>query len=241
MTEIFQKHKKACMIGTIIAVVIFAIYIYALFLRGYWYGDVFLYKKSEMIFGSLEVYSGRDVKNNADYEMVVAREEKTTMMSFTVNETERYYEIISDDSEGYYPAVTIFENEDLVFIGTYTGYLKDENGEPFEPPINISYGTYVPTEEELFPSYNWLYGISQSLKTETRGDPLWLIAIVIFTGIVLFDMAFPDLLWEWNHWLDTKGGEPSEFYRFSQKALWVIAPILILISMIVSFIPDMFI
>ena len=47
MADFFYKHKKACIIaGITAAVIIFAVYLYALFFPGYWYGDVFLYKKA---------------------------------------------------------------------------------------------------------------------------------------------------------------------------------------------------
>lgn len=235
MKDFIKEHKKICILAGTAFAVLFIIYLFALFRPGYWYRDVFLYKQKAP-FEGMKVYSGHDAVNSADYELVMAKDGMTTYMAFTVNETEKAYEIISDDSEEYYPAVTIFENEEQVFSGTYTGfYLRDENGEPFEPLISIGYGPYTPTEEELFPSYNWLYSVSQSEKTEIRGQPLWLICIVIFIGMVAIDMFHPDLFWELEHRIDVTGGEPSEYYRTVQKGFWIASPFVVILLMIFSF------
>ena len=236
MAEFFKNHKKQFIIAAIISVVIFAIYLFLLFQPGFWYRGVFLYKQKAP-FEGMEVYSGKDTLNNARYEMTMAKDGIKTHIAFTVNETERYYEIISDNSEDYYPDVEIYENDELVFKGTHRGFgLLTEDDEFFEEPIEIipSYAYPLP-EEELFPSYNWFYDISQSVKPEIRGNPLMLIGIVVLATVAALDIIYPDMFWELEHWLDTKGGEPSEFYRFSQKALHIVSLILIVILMILSF------
>lgn len=238
MTDFFYKHKKSCIIaGITAAVIIFAVYLYALFFPGYWYGDVFLYKKSEKIFGQTEVYSGRDAVNKADYALYKVKEGNKTKLSFYVNDLERKYEIVSDNSEGYNPKVTIHEDGELVFKGTHGGFsLLTEDGEFFEDPITFSVsGSDKIPEEELFPSYNWIYDVSQQ-RTAIRGNPLFLIGIVLFAAVMIVDIAYPDFFWNLDHWIDTKGGEPSEFYRFTQKLLWILTPIIIIASMIFSFI-----
>lgn len=241
MTEFFQKHRKSFIIcGAIIAAAVFAFYLYALFRPGYWYLDVFLYKEKAP-FEGMEVYSGHDAVNKAEYELTIAKDGMKTYMAFTVNEEERSYEIISDNTEDYYPNVTIFENGEQIFKGTHRGFgLLTEDDEYFEKSVEIipSYA-YPLSEEELFPPYNWLYDVSQSIKTEIRGEPYWLILIVMLIGLVALDMAHPDFFWCFNNWLDVKGGEPSEFYRFTQKALWILSPFIVLILMIVSFVPEM--
>lgn len=236
MTDFLKKHKKTCIIvGIIAAVIVFAAYLFALFLPGYWYGDVFLYKEKAP-FDGMEVYSGRDAVNKADYELTMIKDGKTTYVVFTVNETERSYEITSDDSVNYNPDVTIVENGEKVFSGTArSGILVDENGELFETAIVITHDSYEPTEEELFPSYTWLYGVSQNEKAEIRGEPIWLISIIIIIAVCVFDMKYPDFFWTLEHSLEVKGGEPSDFYRFIQKAGWVTAPIVIAVFMILTF------
>ncbi len=236
MTEFLKNHKKACIVfGMIAAAVIFAAYLYALFLPGYWYGDVFLYKEKSP-FEGMSVFSGHDSYYGADYEMTIAKEGKTAYMVFTVNETERSYEITSDDSVDHNPDVTIVENGEIIFSGTTkSGFLFDENDELFEPPITISYDTYEPTEEELFPSYTWLYGVSRSVKTETRGEPVWLLFIAVVSAVLILDIVNPDLFWKMRHWMDVEGGEPSGFYRFMQKAGRILALAATAVFMILTF------
>lgn len=236
VAEYIKSHKKLCIIIAIISLIVFAAYLYALFLPGYRYGDVFLYKEKAP-FDGMEVYSGHDTVNNADYEMVISKDGMNTFMSFAINETEKYYEIISDNSENYCPKVEIFENGEKIFTGTYSYYLMDENNELFEPLIKIDFDPHIKTEEELFPSYNWLYNVSQSIKPEIRGEPLFLICIVIILARTAIDMIYPDFFWETRNWFDVKGGEPSDLYRSTQKISWILTPIVVIILMIVSFVP----
>ncbi|MBR5872651.1 MAG: hypothetical protein IKZ06_03305 [Oscillospiraceae bacterium] len=241
MPEFFQRNKKLCVIsGIVAAVIIFAIYLYALFLPGFWYGDVFLYREKAP-FEGMEVYSGHDAVNKADYQLTMSKEGMVTYMVFTVNEEERFYEITSDNSKDYYPDVTIFENGEQVFKGTYMGsHLVTEEGEFFKIGNTVTvdgFGSWDVPTKNLFPSYNWLYEVSQSVKTEIRGEAYWLICIVLLIGLVTLDMVHPDFFWCFNNWLDVKGGEPSEFYRFCQKAFWIASPFIVLILMAISFMP----
>ena len=202
MSEFFSKNKKICVIsGIIVGIVVFAIYLYALFLPGYWFGDVFLHKEKAP-FSGMEVYSGHDAENQADYQLVMSKEGIVTYMAFTVNGEERFYEITSDNSENYYPDVMIFENGEQVFNGTYRGsHLVTEEGEFFEieNAVNVDgFGSWDIPTENLFPSYSWLYDVSQSIKTEIRGEPVWLIFMVLFMGLVALDMAYPDFFWKFN-------------------------------------------
>ena len=132
MIEFFQNHKKQCIVAAIISVIIFAIYLFFLFKPGLWYRDAFLYKQKAP-FEGIEVYSGKDMELGCRYEMTMAKDGIKTHIAFTVNETERYYEIISDNSEDYYPDVEIYENDELVFKGTHRGFgLLTEDDEFFD-------------------------------------------------------------------------------------------------------------
>ncbi len=237
MIEFFQNHKKQCIIAAVILVVIFAVYLFLLFRHGYWYRDAFLYKQRAP-FEGMEVYSGKDRSIGYRYEMVMAKEGMETYIAFSVNETEREYKVVSDNSESHNPAVEIFENGELVFRGTsIAGMLFDVNDKPFVeiPEINFYVNGNVP-EEELLPSYGWLYEVSQRVKTDIRGNAIWLIFIAVFAGTIAIDMIYPDLFWELNHRLSVEGGSPSDYYRFIQKAGWILSPFIIIALMIASFV-----
>ena len=237
MAEFFKNHKKQCIIAAVISAAIFAVYLYLLFLPGYWYRDAFLYEQKAP-FEGIEVYSGKDPINAAVYEMTMAKDEIKTHIAFTVNETEKGYEIISDNSKSHNPAVEIYENGELVFKGTsISGMLFDENDEPFYETPQIDY--YTPdslSEEELLPTYNWLYEVSHRVKPEIRGDVIFLPAIILLAAVVVLDMMYPDFFWGLKHCIDVEGGRPSDYYRFIQKAGWVLSPFIIIALMIASFV-----
>ena len=236
MVEFFQNHKKQCIIAAVISVIIFAVYLFLLFKPGFWYRDAFLYKQKAP-FEGMEVYSGKDKINGVFYEMTMAKDGTKTCIVFTVNETEREYEILSNNSKSNYAEVEIYENGKLVFEGSYfSNMLFSKSGEPFVETPNMNY--YIPgelSEEELIPTYNWLYEISQRRNTEIRGDVIWLSFIVVFAGIIALDMFFPDLYWELRHRLSVEGGKPSDIYRAWQKLGWMISPFIIIVLMIATF------
>ena len=139
MAEFFKNHKKQCIIAALISVVVFAVYLYLLFLPGCRYRDVFLYKQKAP-FEGIEVYSGKDRALGYRYEMTKAKDGTKTYIAFTVNKTERGYEIVSDNSENHNSAVEIYEDGKLVFKGTsIAGMLFDVNEKPFvkTPEINF--------------------------------------------------------------------------------------------------------
>ena len=238
MIEFFQNHKKQCILAAVISVIIFAVYLFLLFKPGLWYRDAFLYKQKAP-FEGIEVYSGKDRALGYRYEMTMVKDGMKTYIAFTVNETERGYEIVSDNSENHNPAVEIYENGELVFKGTsIAGMLFDVNEKPFveTPEINFYVNGNVP-EEELLPTYNWLYEVSQRVKSaDIRGNAIFLPAIIIVAAVVIFDMMYPDFFWELEHRLHVDGGTPSDYYRLVQKAGWVISPFIILALMIASFV-----
>ncbi len=237
MTEFFRNHKKQCIIAAIISVAVFAVYLYLLFLPGFWYRDAFLYEQKAPFEGT-ELYSGKDKINDVRYEMIMAKDGMKTIIAFSVNETERGYEIISDNSESHNPDVEIYENGELVFKGTsYSGMLFDENDTPYaETPMMNYYTGEVLSEKELLPTYGWLYEVSQRIKPEIRGDAIFLPAIILVAALVVFDMIHPDVFWALEHRLDVDGGKPSDFYRIMQKMGWIISPLIIIALMIASFV-----
>ncbi len=238
MKDFIKEHKKICILAGIAFALLFIIYLFALFRPGYWYRDVFLYKQKAP-FEGIEVYSGKDRALGYRYEMTKAKDGMKTYIAFTVNETERGYEIISDNSESHNPAVEIYENGELVFKGTsVAGMLFDVNEKPFveTSEINFYVNGNVP-EEEFLPTYNWLYEVSQKVKSaDIRGNAIFLPAIIIVAAVVVFDMMYPDFFWELEHRLHVDGGTPSDYYRLVQKAGWVISPFIILVLMIACFV-----
>ena len=64
MTNILQKYKKQCIIvGIIITVILFIVYLWAMFIPGLWHGDAVLYKQDDGTFAGSDIY--------AEYNMTV--------------------------------------------------------------------------------------------------------------------------------------------------------------------------
>ena len=244
MKNFFENHRRACIIGGIcFSAAVFAVYLLLLFMPGYWHyvgeENIFL-RKTAGAFEEMEVYSGKDILGNK-YELVMLKEGNTAYMAFTANEEEKYYEITSNNSENHRPAVRIVENGKEVFRGTAHLFgdeyaLADNNGEFFTHPFEISFAGETAEEPELFPSCGWLYNVSVSVKADTFGEPVMLIFIVFCAAFLAVDILFPDFFWHLRNWADVKGGEPSEFYRFSQKILRIGLAVIIIGAMIMSFI-----
>ena len=70
MMNIFTRYKKQCIIlGIVLAVVIFAIYLRAMFLPGLWHIDAFLYRQDDGSFVGADSYAKYQMTvKPADYE-----------------------------------------------------------------------------------------------------------------------------------------------------------------------------
>lgn len=227
--RIFQEHKKPCIIsGAILVLLLLAVYLYALLLPGFWLGETFLYKQDDGCFTGSDLY--------ADYQMCITPTENGADISFSANETEKHYQIINDSSDS---TVQIFENDKLVFQGNVLPMgddyyvLRDENNN-LEIDIQIN-TSGVPTIEELFPNYNWLYSCAAAEKYDTRGTPAMLFLIFFVAAILTLDIVFPDLFFTLNYRLAVDGGEPSDLYRFGQKIGRVLLAAAIVVCVVLSF------
>ena len=232
MTNILQKYKKQCIIvGIIITVILFIVYLWAMFIPGLWHGDAFLYKQDDGTFAGSDIY--------AEYNMTVKPADYGTDIDFSVNGNTKHYQIKYDNSN-YEKNVEIIENADTIFKGRAfragdSWMLHTDN---YEMPgeIKVYAGKYVPAEEELFPGYTKLYNWAVADKHDTRGEPymLWLILLL---GIILFlDIKFPNFFWILEHRMDVDGGEPSDWYLFGQKVGRIVLAIGILVCMVMTFI-----
>ncbi len=231
MTNILQKYKKQCIIvGIIITVILFIVYLWAMFIPGLWHGDAFLYKQDDGTFSGSDIY--------AEYNMTVKPADYGTDIEFSVNSNTKHYQVKYDKND-LYRNVEISENGNIICKGHALGIdgdyivIDDEPGS--SDMINVRVGNEKPTEEELFPGYTKLYNWAVADKHDTRGQPymLWLILLL---GVILFlDIRFPNLFWILEHRLDVDGGEPSDWYLFGQKVGRVVLAIGILVCMVVTF------
>ena len=231
MICIFKRHKKqSIVVGIILLVALLIVYLRALFLPGLWHRDAFLYWQDDGSFSGSDIY--------ADYKMTITYFYYGADVDFSVNDVTKHYQIKYDNND-LNRNVEILENGNTVFKGNAFGsgdgwMLLDENHEMVDGII-VYTGNYVPAEDELFPGYTKLYNWAVSDKTNTRGEPYVLLLVLLFGVILFLDIKFPDLFWLLEHRLDVDGGEPSEWYRFSQKIGRVVLSAGVLICIILTF------
>ena len=228
MMNFILKHKKTSIASAIILGCLFvSVYLYALFLPGFWHNGAFLYKKADGEFKGADEY--------AEYVMIMAKNENETDISFKVNKTAREYKVITEENS---PKVQIFENGESVFKGAVLSMenlnlLEDENGELVDI-IRVRVGGVAPEEEELFPTVSELYKFSLG-KCDTRGEPYMLILVIVLAVILALDLAFPDLFFYFRHGLDVDGGTPSDFYRAGQMFGRIVLAIGIIACVVMTF------
>ncbi len=231
MTNIFTRYKKQCIIlGIVLAVVIFAVYLKAMFLPGLWHVDAFLYRQDDGSFVGADSY--------AKYQMTVEPADYGTNITFSVNDKTNHYQIKYDDDD-MNRYVEILENGNVICKGkaldTGNDYIVFDDESGSSNTISVRASNEIPTEDELFPGSTRLYNWSVSEKNDTRGNPYMTILILLF-GIILFlDIKFPMLFWILEHRLEVDGGEPSDWYLFGQKVGRVIMVIGIFVCMIMTF------
>lgn len=229
MDTFFQKHRRGCIIvGGMLAIALFALYLHALLQPGFWHREAFLYLQDD----------GRFVGNDdfSVYQMELVREDLKTDIFFSVDETRRHYQVLqnADDKN-----VQIFEDDVQVFRGVVMKigdayFLENENKELVNP-ITVIAGGVKPDLEEQFPGYTQLYNWAISEDCEVRGNLMYLFYAIIAMLVLLLDVIFPNLFWNISHALAVDGGEPSAFYRFGQVTSRVFLLLTIFVCMINSF------
>ncbi len=231
MTEFISKHKKPCIIaGIVLAVVLLAFYLRALFIPGFWHGDAFLYKQEDGSFKGSDMY--------AEYKMTINSKNYGADIDFYVNDKQNHYKVKYSGND-FQKDVEITENDNTIFEGTAfcsnNNWILHQKNIELPNDIKVYTGNYVPTEEELFPGYTRLYDWSVAEKTDIRGNAYMLFFIFLFGAFLFLDIKFPNLFWILEHRLHVYGGEPSDWYLFSQKIGRIILSIGILVCMVLTF------
>lgn len=231
MARLFEKYKKQCVIlGIIVLCIIFVAYLSALFQAGFWHGDAFLYEQEDGSFKGSDIY--------AEYKMKISAADYGADIDFYVNDKLNHYKIKYSGND-FQRDVEITENDNTIFEGSafYSNknWILHQKNTELPSDIKVYTGNYVPTEEELFPGYTKLYDWTVAEKTDIRGNAYMLILIFLLGAFLFLDIKFPKLFWLLEHRLDVYGGEPSDWYLFSQKiGRWILA-IAIFVFMILTF------
>lgn len=235
MTQFSTEHKRKLTVAAVaVMVILFLVYLYAFSRPGVWHGDAFLYRQKDGTFRGSDVF--------AEYELQLTRENTSTQIRFSVNDTVNSYNILHTPiAYSRYWNIEIIENGTSVFkgetISTDPVMLMDENK---KLDMHFSASTTsdffeTPDISELFPTHAKLTSWAVNGTSEIRGNLLMLILIFVFSLFLALDLAFPRLFFFLEHGLAVTGGEPSDFFLLGQKAGRFFLAIGIVICIILSF------
>ena len=101
-------------------------------------------------------------------------------------------------------------------------------------PFSGSEATLRTSGENYWDSYKTSAGtilaFARGPERTARGSWMLYFTMLLFSGLLALDAAYPLALFRWQHMCDVKDPEPSDFYLGMQRAGWCIYPILLLIG-----------
>lgn len=132
--------------------------------------------------------------------------------------------------------IRITRNGQLLFEGGYTAehdmgwYDLEGNWAPF----SSLEATFRTSGENYWDSYKTSAGtilaFARGPERTARGSWMLYFTMLLFSGLLALDAAYPLALFRCQHMCDVKDPEPSDFYLGMQRAGWCIYPILLLIG-----------
>ena len=132
--------------------------------------------------------------------------------------------------------IRITKNNRLLFEGGYDPehdmgwYDLEGNWAPFSGLE----ATFRTSGENYWDSYKTSAGtilaFARGPERTARGSWMLYFTMLLFSGLLALDAAYPLALFRWQHMCDVKDPEPSDYYLGMQRAGWCIYPILLLIG-----------
>lgn len=132
--------------------------------------------------------------------------------------------------------IRITKNDILLFEGGYDPeydmgwYDLEGNWAPF----SSLEATFRTSGENYWDSYKTSAGtilaFARGPERTARGSWMLYFTMLLFSGLLALDAAYPLVLFRCQHMCDVKDPEPSDFYLGMQQAGWCIYPILLLIG-----------
>ena len=132
--------------------------------------------------------------------------------------------------------IRITRNGQLLFEGGYTAehdmgwYDLEGNWAPF----SSLEATFRTSGENYWDSYKTSAGtilaFARGPERTARGSWMLYFTMLLFSGLLALDAAYPLALFRWQHMCDVKDPEPSDFYLGMQRAGWCVYPFLLLIG-----------
>lgn len=143
---------------------------------------------------------------------------------------------IQADQLGPVEHIRITRNGQLLFEGGYTAehdmgwYDLEGNWAPFSG-LETTFRTSGENDWDSYKtSAGTILAFARGPERTARGSWMLYFTMLLFSGLLALDAAYPLALFRWQHMCDVKDPEPSDFYLGMQRAGWCIYPILLLIG-----------
>ena len=143
---------------------------------------------------------------------------------------------IQADQLGPVEHIRITKNDSILFEGGYDPehdmgwYDLEGNWDPFT--MSVSYSSTAGDDywEHYETDRGTILSFARGPQLVSRGSWMLYFTMLLFSGLLALDAAFPLVIFHWQHMCDVKDPEPSDFYLGMQRAGWCIYPILLLIG-----------
>ena len=134
--------------------------------------------------------------------------------------------------------IRITKNNRLLFEGGYDPehdmgwYDLDGSWDPLA--MSVSYDSTVGDDywEHYETDGETILNFAQGPQLVCRGSWMLYFTMLLFSGLLALDAAYPLALFRWQHMCDVKDPEPSDFYLATQRIGWCVYPLLLLIGYI---------
>ena len=148
---------------------------------------------------------------------------------------------IQADQLGPVEHIRITRNGQLLFEGgydrrstTWDGTIWTGNWDPFT--MSVSYSSTAGDDywEHYETDRGTILSFARGPQLVSRGSWMLYFTMLLFSGLLALDAAYPLALFRCQHMCDVKDPEPSDFYLGMQRAGWCVYPFLILIGYIIA-------
>ena len=240
--------QKAVLISVAAMAVAFAILTFVFHrLEGVKFEEGFLRVSAQADDPAATVYAGKIQGERVKITVTDCPDEQRTAVEVQVGDRVRDECVVETglppiqaDQLGPVEHIRITRNGQLLFEGGYTAehdfgwYDLEGNWAPFSGLE----ATFRTSGESYWDSYKTSAGTSLAFargpERTARGSWMLYFTMLLFSGLLALDAAYPLALFRWQHMCDVKDPEPSDFYLEMQRAGWCIYPFLILIGYIIA-------
>ena len=239
-----QELQKVVLISVAAMAVAFAILTFVFHrLEGVKFEEGFLRVSAQADDPAATVYAGKIQGERVKITVTDCPDEQRTAVEVQVGDRVRDECVVETglppiqaDQLGPVEHIRITRNGQLLFEGGYTAehdmgwYDLEGNWDPFT--MSVSYSSTAGDDywEHYETDRGTILSFARGPQLVSRGSWMLYFTMLLFSGLLALDAAYPLALFRCQHMCDVKDPEPSDFYLGMQRAGWCIYPILLLIG-----------